>query len=195
MLLKNRKFLEIVFDLFDMLSFLIFVGGIVLFIRFFIANPYTVVGASMAPTFEENDFIIVDKITPRFWELTRDDIIVFIPPGKTVPYIKRIVWLPWETVKIRNNKISVCSIKENSEECYELEQSYLPETVWTDTRCGLNEFKILNWYFVLWDNRSFSTDSRCCFWLDCYNGASYEVPLDHIIGKVYLRFLPHFGFF
>jgi signal peptidase I len=66
MLLKNRKFLEIVFDLFDMLSFLIFVGGIVLFIRFFIANPYTVVGASMAPTFEENDFIIVDKITPRF---------------------------------------------------------------------------------------------------------------------------------
>lgn len=195
MLLKNRKFLEIVFDLFDMLSFLVFVWWIVLFVRFFIANPYTVVGASMAPTFEENDFIIVDKITPRLWELQRGDVIVFIPPEKTVPYIKRVIWLPGETIKIRNNKVSVCSIKDNNEDCFQLDQSYLPETVWTDTRCGLNEFQVLNGYFVMWDNRSFSTDSRCCFWLDCYNGASYEVPLDHVIWKVYLRFLPHFSFF
>ncbi|AHB41640.1 hypothetical protein P148_SR1C00001G0851 [candidate division SR1 bacterium RAAC1_SR1_1] len=195
MLLKNRKFLEVVFDLFDMLSFLVFVGGIVLFVRFFIANPYTVVGASMAPTFQENDFIIVDKITPRFGELARGDIIVFVPPGKTVPYIKRVVGLPGETVKIYNNKVSICSIQENKEDCSQLEQPYLSETVWTDTRCGLNEFKVLNGYFVMGDNRSFSTDSRCCFGLDCYNGASYEVPLDHVIGKVYLRFLPHFSFF
>jgi signal peptidase I len=81
-------------DVFDMISFLIFVGGIVLFIRFFVANPYTVVGASMSPTFEENDFIIVDKITPRFSDLQRGDVIVFVPPGKTIPYIKRIVGLP-----------------------------------------------------------------------------------------------------
>lgn len=195
MLLKNRKFLEVVFDLFDMISFLVFVGGIVLFVRFFIANPYTVVGASMSPTFEENDFIIVDKITPRFGDLQRGDIIVFVPPGKTVPYIKRVIALPGETVKISNNKVSICSIKDNKEDCFQLDQTYLSETVWTDTRCWLNEFKILNWFFVMWDNRSFSTDSRCCFWLDCYNWASYEVPLDNIIGKVYLRFLPSFGFF
>ena len=41
------KMLDIAFDLFDMLAFLVFVGGIVLFIRFFIANPYTVVGEPM----------------------------------------------------------------------------------------------------------------------------------------------------
>ena len=90
MLLKD-KIQDIAFDVFDMISFLLFVGGIVLFVRFFIANPYTVVGESMSPTFEENDFIVVDKITPRFGELKRGDIIVFVPPGKTVPYIKRIV--------------------------------------------------------------------------------------------------------
>jgi signal peptidase I len=45
----------------------------------------------MSPTFEENDFIIVDKITPRFGQLHRGDVIVFVPPGKDVPYIKRIV--------------------------------------------------------------------------------------------------------
>jgi hypothetical protein len=42
-LFKNKKFDEVLFDIFDMISFLVFVGGIVLFIRFFIANPYTVV--------------------------------------------------------------------------------------------------------------------------------------------------------
>jgi hypothetical protein len=42
-LFKNKKFDEVLFDIFDMVSFLVFVGGIVLFIRFFIANPYTVV--------------------------------------------------------------------------------------------------------------------------------------------------------
>ena len=48
----------------------------------------------MAPNFEENDFIIVDKITPRFSTLNRGDVIVFVPPGKTIPYIKRIIGLP-----------------------------------------------------------------------------------------------------
>jgi signal peptidase I len=62
-----------------------------LFIRFFIANPYTVVGASMSPTFEESDFIIVDKITPRFENYKEMILVVFVPPEKTVPYIKRII--------------------------------------------------------------------------------------------------------
>lgn len=195
MLMKNKKFLEVVFDLFDMLSFLVFVWWIVLFVRFFIANPYTVVWASMSPTFEENDFIIVDKITPKLWEIKRWDIVVFVPPGKTVPYIKRVVWLPGETVKINDNKVMVCATKDSKEDCFQLEQPYLSDSVWTDTRCGINEFKVQSWYFVMWDNRSFSTDSRCCFGLDCYNWASFEAPLNSMIGKVYLRFLPHFWFF
>ncbi|MEI7918814.1 MAG: signal peptidase I [bacterium] len=87
----TTKLKYFLYDLFDMVSFLIFVGGIVLFVRFFVANPYTVVGASMAPTFQENDFIIVDKVTQRFGQLSRGDVIVFVPPGKTIPYIKRIV--------------------------------------------------------------------------------------------------------
>jgi len=103
------KIQDMAFDLFDMVAFLVFVGGIVLFVRFFIANPYTVVGESMSPTFEENDFIVVDKITPRFGKLQRGDVIVFVPPGKTVPYIKRIIGLPGETVKIHDSKVQICS--------------------------------------------------------------------------------------
>jgi hypothetical protein len=47
----------------------------------------------------------------------------------------------------------------------------------------------------LGDNRWFSTDSRCCFWLDCYEWSVYTVPFDHIIGKVYVRFFPNFSTF
>lgn len=188
------KLLDIAFDLFDMLAFLVFVWGIVLFVRFFIANPYTVVGQSMHPTFEENDFIIVDKITPRFGDLKRGDVIVFVPPGKTVPYIKRIIGLPGEMVKIHNNIVQICSWS-NYLSCVSLDQSYLPEGTWTDTRCGITDFAVMSGYFVMWDNRSFSTDSRCCFGLDCYKGASFEVPFNHIIGKVYLRLFPQFGAF
>ena len=90
----RRRFNNFLFDAFDLISFLIFVAGIVLFIRFFVANPYTVVGTSMAPTFAENDFIVVDKLTPRFGQLHRGDVIVFVPPGKTIPYIKRVIGLP-----------------------------------------------------------------------------------------------------
>lgn len=192
----KTKLKYILLDIFDMISFLVFVWGIVLFIRFFIANPYTVVGASMAPTFQENDFIIVDKITPRFNQLNRGDIIVFVPPGKTIPYIKRIVGLPGETIKIKHNGVEVCTTENTIEQCNTLEEPYLDSWVRTESRCGIDEFKIDGWgLFVMGDNRWFSTDSRCCFGLDCYEGSTYEVPADHIIGKVYLRFFPHFSTF
>jgi len=182
-------------DVFDMVSFLIFVWWIVLFIRFFVANPYTVVGASMSPTFVENDFIVVDKITPRFGQLTRWNVIVFVPPGKTIPYIKRIVWLPGETVKLVNNWVMICS--GTPQNCFTLNESgYLDASIKTEARCGVDTFTVGTWgYFVMGDNRWFSTDSRCCFGLDCYPWSSYVVPYNNIIGKVYVRFYPNFSAF
>jgi signal peptidase I len=122
MMLSKTKIREIALDIFDIVAFLVFVGGIVLCIRFFIANPYTVVGASMSPTFEENDFIIVDKISPRFSPRKREDIIVFVPPGKTIPYIKRVIGLPGETIKIEDGHVSVCV----ADDCTVLDEPYLP---------------------------------------------------------------------
>jgi signal peptidase I len=188
------KFKNFLADVFDLLAFLVFVWGIVLFIRFFIANPYTVVWSSMSPTFEENDFIIVDKITPRFGQLQRWDVIVFVPPGKNVPYIKRIIWLPWETVKIHDWWIYICN-SWAAEDCKKLQESYLPEYVTTEARCGKEEFKIESWFFVMWDNRWFSTDSLCCFGLGCFEWANYTVPSNYMIWKVYVRIIPNFKAF
>lgn len=149
----------------------------------------------MAPTFAENDFIIVDKITPRFSQLQRGDVIVFVPPGKTIPYIKRIIWLPGETVKIKHNGVEICTTENTIEQCNTLPEAYL-SWINTEARCGVDTFAVDSWWlFVMGDNRGFSTDSRCCFGLDCYEWSTYEVPFNHIIGKVYLRFFPNFSTF
>ncbi|MCF7834971.1 signal peptidase I [Candidatus Gracilibacteria bacterium] len=192
---SSQRFKNFLADLFDMLSFLVFVGGIVLFVRFFVANPYTVVGASMSPTFEENDFIIVDKITPRFGELNRGDVIVFVPPGKTIPYIKRVIGLPGEIVKLKDNGIYICKDGTGDDQCSKLEEDYIADYVNTESRCGKDEFPIESGLFVMGDNRGFSTDSLCCFGIGCYDDANYTVPSNYIIGKVYVRIIPNFSSF
>ncbi len=189
MRLSKWRFKNFLADAFDLLSFLVFVWGIVLFVRFFVANPYTVVWSSMSPTFEENDFIVVDKITPRFGQLERGDIIVFVPPGKSVPYIKRIVWLPWETVKVKDGWVYICD-SNNLVDCKKLDEDYIPDYVNTEARCGKTEFKIESWFFVLWDNRWFSTDSLCCFGLWCFEWSNYTVPSNYMIWRVYIRIIP-----
>jgi len=192
----ERRLLTVVLDVFDMIAFLMFVGGIVLFVRFFVANPFTVIWASMYPTFDERDFIIVDKFSPRFSEWERWDVIVFVAPWKTDPYIKRIIWLPGETVKIQDSHVLICSDKKWNEICKRLSEEYLPENLNTEARCGRSEFPVTkNSLFVMWDNRWLSTDSLCCFGVKCYEWANYLVPEDRVIWKVYLRLFPKFKFF
>ena len=64
---------------------------------------------------------------------------MFVPPGKNIPYIKRIIGLPGETVKIEKGNVYVCSDKLN---CQELDESYLPAALETKARCGLTEFSV-----------------------------------------------------
>lgn len=185
------KIRDILLDIFDMIAFFVLVLWIVLFVRFFVANPYTVVGSSMSPTFSENDFIIVDKVSQKLWILDRWDVIVFVPQWKTIPYIKRIIWLPWEVVKIKEWSVWICD--NEGDNCEVLAEEYLPEWLETKTRCGITEFEIKEWFFVMWDNRWFSTDSLCCFGLGCYDGATYEVMDGDIIWRVLFRVFPNFG--
>lgn len=176
------------FEVFDLVSYIIFVGWIVFFIRFFIVNPFNVVGMSMDPTIHDKDFILVDKISQRFQEYKRGDIIVFVPPGKTDPYVKRIIWLPGETVTIKDNTVNICN--DTTQTCTNLDESYLPEGTYTSATCGKETFPVKDWFFVMGDNRWGSTDSRCCFWLQCFEHTNYTVPDNYIIGKVFVRLFP-----
>ncbi len=190
---SKRTFRDFLLDLFDLVTFFVFVWWIVLFIRFFLFNPYTVVWQSMEPTFDEKDFIIVDKISHKVNWYKRWDIVVFVPEGKEVPYIKRVVWLPWETVKIQDGKVYICTSSSGWQNCNVLEESYLPSDLKTTTTCGITEFNVTdNAYFVMWDNRNHSTDSRCCFGLGCYSGSTYLAREQDIIWKVSIRLFPSF---
>ena len=154
--------------------------------------PYTVEWASMADTFHNKDFIVVDKITPKYWEIKRWDVVVFVPPGKDIPFIKRVVWMPWETIKLQWWKVYVCENKdEDIKECDKLSEWYLSDWVTTEARCGVSTFTVNEGYLVFGDNRWFSTDSRCCFGLGCLSWTNYTVTSNRIIGKVFGRLLPN----
>ena len=180
------------FNLFDFVSFFVFVIWVIMFIRLFILNPYRVVGQSMEPTFTNGDFIVVDMVTPKVWEFERGDIIVAVPEWKDVPVIKRIVGLPGETVKISEGVVYICDeATQTVEDCEQLSEFYLPDGMVTETNtCGVSEFIIEGWFFVMGDNRWRSTDSRCCFGLRCYENAPYEIYDRNIIGKVALKVYP-----
>lgn len=143
----------------------------------------------MEPNFHEHDFIVVDKVTPRLWTLKRGDVIVFVPEERHLPLIKRVIWLPGETVRIIDEKVYICDVMDT---CNELDERYLPRDFVTSVRsCKKDVFEIgEEGYFVLWDNRDHSTDSRCCFGFTCYKGANYIVYPKDIIGKVLMRLYP-----
>lgn len=188
-------------EVFDLVVFLILVFWIVLFIRLFIATPYTVIWSSMVPNFHQKDRIIVEKITQRFWTFHRWDVIVFVAQWKTSPYIKRIIWLPWETVLFQDGDVYICSdnipsgsaVKDSQwQNCEILPESYLSSWVKTNASCWKNEFKVEWWYFVMGDNRWRTTDSLCCFGIQCYEWANYIVRDIDLIGKVWVRLYPNF---
>ena len=197
----RKKHVKFWSDVFDLLVFLILVFGIVLFIRLFIATPYTVIWSSMVPNFYQKDRIIVEKFTQRFWTFERGDVIVFVAPWKTSPYIKRIIWLPWETVLFQDGDVYICSDNipswsaiQDSEwnNCEKLPEPYLKNWLKTNATCGKSEFKVEWGYFVMWDNRWRTTDSLCCFWIECYEWANYIVGDKDLIGKVFVRLYPKF---
>ncbi len=92
----------------ELLKFAALALIIVIPVRLFIAQPFIVSGASMYPTFQNAQYLIVDELTYRFESPQRGDIIVFrYPKDPSQFFIKRIIGLPGETVMIKNEVVSV----------------------------------------------------------------------------------------
>ncbi|MBQ7074639.1 signal peptidase I [bacterium] len=199
--MRKEKIKILCVEMYDLLAFFVLTIGIILFIRFFIFTPYTVIGESMLPTFQNKDWIIVEKFTKNFSTFERGDVIVFVPPEKKVPYIKRVIAFPGETVIVRNGAVYVCSSDNTTNSpiksqeglnCEQLQESYLPANTKTLATCGQDEFKVEGGLFAMGDHRGFSTDSLCCFGLQCYEGANYVVPDEYILGRVQMRLYPKY---
>lgn len=159
----------------EILKFTIVAILIVAPIRIFIAQPFIVKGESMEPTFTDGEYLIVDEITYRTQAPERGDVIVFkYPKDPSKYFIKRIIGLPNETVKIDNGKVTVFG--EGYPEGRLLNDDYI-KNVSFDTlteRLGNGE------YFAMGDNRTNSLDSRV--W--------GPLPKEDIVGRVLVRLFP-----
>lgn len=132
-------------------------AAIALPIRYFVAQPFIVRGASMEPNFHDQEYLVVDELSYFFREPARGEVVVFRYPLNPKEYfIKRVIGLPGETVEIRDGGVWVS--REASLEEVRLEEPYLPEDL--SMRGGVRFTLGQDEYVVLGDNREFSSDSR-----------------------------------
>jgi signal peptidase I len=146
-------------------------------IRWFIAEPFIVNGASMDPTFATGQFLVVDRLTYDFEKPQRGDVIVLeYPNDPSTYYIKRIIGLPGETVNISDGKVTI--INKDHPQGFTLDEPYIdPAHASHDTS---TRTLTSTQYFVMGDNRAESSDSR------------YWGPLEShfIVGRPIVRLLP-----
>lgn len=127
------------------------------------AQPHKVQGDSMLPNFQNNNFLLTDKISYRFGEIKRGDVIVFhFPKDPRYDYIKRVIALPGEEVAIDNNHFIIYNQENPQGEI--LEEAYLEKDTLTVGKKYLSPGKKVKMgegeYFAVGDNREASSDSR-----------------------------------
>lgn len=142
----------------ELIKVTVLAGVTIGLVRYFLFKPFYVKGQSMEPTFFEHEYLIIDEVTYRLREPLRGEVVVFIaPPTATTQhdyYLKRIVGLPGERVKIADNKVIIYNT-ENPQGVV-VDEHYLSE----DTDGALTVTLGPEQYFVLGDNRDASFDSR-----------------------------------
>ncbi|MDQ6681902.1 MAG: signal peptidase I [Chloroflexota bacterium] len=174
---------------FEIVETLVLTLVIYLLIHNFIAQPFEVEQNSMIPTINSREYVLIDKITPRFGDFQRGDIVVFNPPAGYeqggVPFIKRVIGVAGDTVRLENGRVFVTPPGGSP---VQLGESYVIRGA--DGRVAptlpRDPAGTVQWsvppgsYFVMGDNRPVSQDSR------------YFGPISRqlIIGRAWLRYFP-----
>ena len=156
---------------------IVVVGAIFTLIYLFVARVHKVSGNSMIPTFQSGDFLITEKVDYRLGSPKRGDIIVLKNPrDESQDFIKRIIGLPGDDVKIEGGSVFI-----NGQL---LSEQYLPNSTSTAPGAFLTEGNTVrvgtNQYFVFGDNRNHSSDSRD------WGGVTKK----EIVGKAFFRYWP-----
>ena len=157
-------------------------------IQTFVAQPYRVEQESMRITLEPDQYVLVDKLTPRFDSYSRGDIVVFNPvlrdtsctadPIDVVleqtPYIKRVIGEPGDTVELRDGDVFVNGSR--------MEEPYV-RGVPTDPLSEDDSWVVQpDRLFVMGDNRENSTDLR--------SDQIGEICVGDVVGRAWLRYWP-----
>lgn len=190
-------------ELIDFIKDLVIIVISVIIIKSFLIEPFQISWPSMFPSYYDKEFIIVDRFSYldipsiKKWKIERWDVIVFKPGVSRDKeyFIKRVIAVWWDTVDIDGGKVY---LKKSWEKDFvELDEKYLSnENRWKTFVAWWNErFEVPIWeFFVMWDNRNHSNDSRTCFYSSCKSTLrDAYVTKDNITWKVWLD-LGYFNF-
>ena len=148
--------------------------SIVLYI--FIMTPHEVIGNSMHPTYKNGEYLMANKVTYRFSEPKRGDVIIF-KYSNTQDFIKRIIGLPGDTVLLKDGQLFI------NDQLLD-ESDYLSDSIYTNggdfLREGESKTIPEGEYFVCGDNRPHSSDSR----------TFGPISEDDIKGKAWVVYFP-----
>ncbi len=147
-------------------------------IYLFLFQPHQVRGNSMLDNYHNGEYLLTNKLTYHFKDIQRGDVVVFkAPKNEDYDYIKRIIGLPGETIKIENGSVFINNQRLD-------ESFYLSNDIQTQAGLFISEGENISIpqeeYFVIGDNRGASSDSR--IW--------GTVPEENIIGKAWFRYWP-----
>ena len=168
--------------LFEVLETLVLTLIIFFVIQTFIAQPYQVQQQSMERTLEPGQYVLVDKLTPRWDDYGRGDIVVFNPPKtwttENTPFIKRVIGLPGDTVEVKDDGlVYVNGVAIEEPYTYKNDEGVAePTEVGDQTRWVVPEGEL----FVMGDHRQKSADSR----------VFGTIPIGNVIGRAFLRYWP-----
>lgn len=164
-------------EIFEWVKIIVVAAAIALILNTFIIANSEVPSGSMETTIMTNDRILGSRLTYKFGDPERGDIVIFdhvSGPGRgKTRFVKRIIGLPGESVDIRDGHVYIDGSETPLDEPY-LHEGMKPETLQFQVPEGC--------YFMMGDNRNYSTDAR--YWADHY------VPKNKIIAKVYYRYFP-----
>ncbi|CAN5200976.1 signal peptidase I [soil metagenome] len=176
---------------FEVVETLVLTLLIYLVIHNFVAQPFEVQQSSMFPTIVNGEYILIDKLTTRFDGYHYGDVVVFDPPSSSglandgIPFIKRIIGLPGDTITLENGRVFVTRSGDNP---VRIEEPYVRRTEDGSTAPttprdaeGTFEWEVPEEsFFVMGDNRPDSQDSR----------AFGPISEDLVLGRAWLRYFP-----
>lgn len=158
-------------------------------IQTFVAQPFRVEQESMRTTLEPDQYVLVDKLTPRFDSYSRGDIVVFSPVQRNglctdpvgpdaitdpTPYIKRVIGEPGDLVELRDGEVLVNGALVDEPYIRGVETHPLSELESWQVPAGR--------LFVMGDNRNNSTDSR--------SDSIGMVCTNDVVGRAWMRYWP-----